>query len=162
MLHHQIHKKQIRKPVSKVLQNPVNQAEIMCINEKAGEEANTKGVYSEIKEQKSMKASQAESNDSMYNHLNETETVDRGEYYDHARPGHSVSTPSDGCGTVTVDYDHARPSHSVSTLADGYGTVTVEYSGNDKCPEDEKSMIYNDKLGEKAKADEYFVLEKIQ
>ncbi|XP_061179297.1 uncharacterized protein LOC133187917 [Saccostrea echinata] len=142
-------KKQIRSPVSKALQTPAYQAEIMCVNEKSGEEDNTKGMYSEINDQKSVKVSQVApirrnwdapgTNDGVYNHLNETNRVDRIEYYDHTRPGASVSTPSDG-----------------------YGTVTVEYDGNNKHPKDNRSMADNEKLCESSRADEYFVLEKIQ
>ncbi|XP_061179294.1 uncharacterized protein LOC133187915 [Saccostrea echinata] len=76
-----------------------------------------------------------DNNDGVYNQLNETdlETVDRSEYYDHARPG-------------------------VSTPADGYGTVTVNNGENDKNLEENKSIVDT----ERQSADEYFVLDKIQ
>ncbi|XP_062588906.1 uncharacterized protein LOC134250553 [Saccostrea cucullata] len=149
MLHRRIQKKQIRIRVVETLQNPAYNAEIMSINDRAEEEDTGKSTYSEISDQKSMKVSHvapirrnantSKTTDGVYNHLNETASDARSEYYDHAKPGASVSTS-----------------------AEGYCTVTIDNGGNDEHIEDNGIVDDHDKISEKAKADEYFVLEKIQ
>ncbi|XP_061179059.1 uncharacterized protein LOC133187658 [Saccostrea echinata] len=41
--------------------------------------------------------------DCVYNHLNETATIDRDDFYDHARPPSSTSTHCEGYGTLVFN-----------------------------------------------------------
>ncbi|XP_061179293.1 uncharacterized protein LOC133187913 [Saccostrea echinata] len=68
---------------------------------------------------KSQKEStQFNTEEGVYNHLNATETIDRDEYYDHARADAPFKTQSD---TNSDDYDHAGPVPSTASQYDGYG-----------------------------------------
>ncbi|XP_062568936.1 uncharacterized protein LOC134231053 isoform X2 [Saccostrea cucullata] len=55
--------------------------------------------------------------DGVYNHLNESETVDRDEYYDHARASAPVQSENNN-----DDYDHAGPSFLTVSTIDDYAT----------------------------------------
>ncbi|XP_062576900.1 uncharacterized protein LOC134238803 [Saccostrea cucullata] len=138
---------QIRNYTHHYLSKPLGQGhgnsgnEIYCeIEDKKG---NSKALFHETPTKKSQTV--PDTNDGVYSHLNETnqDAADRSEYYDHVKPlqGSSVNVPT--------------PSH-------GYGTVTVVNDGNVKRSEDGESIDDKDKSSEKAAADEYFVLEKVQ
>ena len=64
--------------------------------------------------------------DSVYNHLNESDKVDRGDYYDHAGPAPSMSVTEDGYGVVSI------ASESKSESNGNYNTVDRKNNaGND-------------------------------
>ena len=70
--------------------------------------------------------------DGVYNHLNESDKVDRSDYYDHAGPAPSMSVIEDGYGVVSVksesngDFNTADKQNARNEQNDNYFTLKVQ------------------------------------
>ena len=49
--------------------------------------------------------------DGIYNHLNESDKVDRSDYYDHAGPAPSMSVIEDGYGVISITNESKNESN---------------------------------------------------
>ena len=73
--------------------------------------------------------------DSVYNHLNESDKVERSDYY-----------------------DHAGPAPSISVIEDGYGVVSMKSESKSEGNGDYNTVGRNNNAGKKQN-DNYFILE---
>ena len=70
--------------------------------------------------------------DSVYNHLNESDKVDRSDYYDHAGPAPAMSVTEDGYGVVSMkserngDYNTVDRKNAGNEKNDNYFTLEVQ------------------------------------